>query len=963
MATYLPRVTDYIPRIQPFVPDLNFYQNVLSQKEAKYEQGSKQINSIYGTLLNSEMIREPDIEKRDQFFTNIHREIDRMSGVDLSLEENVDSAYRVFQPLLDDRSIMNDMVKTKKLRTQQEKGRNYRNCVDEEKCGGTGWDVGDRALDYWAKDFAESDDQEALATEDPFYTPYINTSLKAMKLFKEQGFDVSQVSHDPSGAYLVTSKNGTQLTLPLFHFGIAAIGGDQKAMDMYRTQAFVDRKDYIETHKNDHGGDLLKVEMDYITQQQAEVKKWNDLVLKEAGGVKDQLTAKQELLKDKYKNGIDPKLQPDVINNVETLLEELGVVTRSKDIHDETAKYADKLDTQDIGVLRRDIDFAKSRTLMSKDMHSAAELYAMTHSEQKMEADPYYKMDREHKYDVDLKQMQQGWDVEAATVKFERDMLLKGKTVRKDAFNPTVVSSATTSLPYKEPLYESNAAVVASQKNELFRTQQQAIDVLKGELKAKMASKNPKEAKYGAETWNRVFGPQAMAGKTTKSKGYVDNAAADSDYYTSTWHPDYIGNVYSRAIELVKGDRSLLESTNVTKFDENVDRAEVYRKSNRILRSEENKNYHDITEHIRANKLGDYADDAPLLMDAADNYNPGNFQAAYIKKYAGDGRDLEELREDAVDAYESLSKDIVKLYSSNDIPTIRPFTKSAFNQPGGGAIGTDFNLTYHEDPLTADVKTLVAHQSIETDISHPESIAMYGSLKDQDAESVNDLENSASARTLIDLYNYEFNTGDYKITDNTRPKATITHNTIVMGNSEYEAVTHTFNPQWIKKLQGTSDKADIAMGLWDDETGKYNNSVTVVYRKDIAGNVLHEMTQTTPESILVAHGGYEMNTYADKGAGFSLRLNDDNNVIGSLDVTEIDETTGDYIQHTAAILPMKMTDLPVYIGRMKAEAKKLQEYNILVHEQFVRQSKNKKSVVQIQQEVLKAHPEYLSLIQ
>ena len=95
MATYIQGVTDYIPQIQPFKPDLNFYQGVLETKQAQYQAGYDKISNMYGTLLNSELSRGDNIERRDEFFNKIQSNIQKISSLDLSRSENVNAASNI----------------------------------------------------------------------------------------------------------------------------------------------------------------------------------------------------------------------------------------------------------------------------------------------------------------------------------------------------------------------------------------------------------------------------------------------------------------------------------------------------------------------------------------------------------------------------------------------------------------------------------------------------------------------------------------------------------------------------------------------------------------------------------------------------------------------------------------------------------------------------------------------------
>ena len=92
MATYLQGVEDYIPQFQPFDPDLNFYANVLQTKQTQYDSNWKAINKIYGQYFYSDLTRDGNIAKKDELIKSIDFNLRRISGLDLSLEQNVEQA-------------------------------------------------------------------------------------------------------------------------------------------------------------------------------------------------------------------------------------------------------------------------------------------------------------------------------------------------------------------------------------------------------------------------------------------------------------------------------------------------------------------------------------------------------------------------------------------------------------------------------------------------------------------------------------------------------------------------------------------------------------------------------------------------------------------------------------------------------------------------------------------------------
>ena len=92
------------------VPEYNFYSNVLQLKQGKYDAAREQLSTLYGSLLNAPITRDDNAQTRDQFFKAIDQDIQRMSGVDLSLNQNFESAQGVFNQLLDNKYIVKDMV-------------------------------------------------------------------------------------------------------------------------------------------------------------------------------------------------------------------------------------------------------------------------------------------------------------------------------------------------------------------------------------------------------------------------------------------------------------------------------------------------------------------------------------------------------------------------------------------------------------------------------------------------------------------------------------------------------------------------------------------------------------------------------------------------------------------------------------------------------------------------------------
>lgn len=246
MATYIQGVTDFIPQIQEFQPDFNFYAKSLQMSQGKYDANHDRLSNLYGSLLNSPMLREKNIDERDAFFKVIDQDIQRMSSMDLSKQQNVDAASSVFNQMLDNKGIVKDMVWTKQWQKEHKRADGFRNCVDAEKCGGAWWEGGVSALNYQAQEFKNVSEDEAMNMGNARFTPYQDVMGEAIKLAKEA--DLSIKVDQKSGGYIVTTKNGPNLVQPLASLFMGSLGKNPKIKEYFETKAYVDRKGWVNSN-------------------------------------------------------------------------------------------------------------------------------------------------------------------------------------------------------------------------------------------------------------------------------------------------------------------------------------------------------------------------------------------------------------------------------------------------------------------------------------------------------------------------------------------------------------------------------------------------------------------------------------------------------------------------------------------------------------------------------------------
>lgn len=416
MATYIQGVTDYIPRLQPFRPDFNFYSNILQTKEAQYQAGYEKLSNIYGTLLNSEMLRDNNINRRTEFFNKIDNDIKKIAGLDLSKQQNVNAAKQVFQPLIDDKYIQKDIVFTKNWRGQQSRAEALKNCTDPKKCGDQWWEGGVRALNYQAEDFKNASQDESLTFGNPTYTPYVNTQQKAMQFAKDMGFDTKTVTFSPDGKFIVTTKNGPQIIPDLTKAFVNLIASDPKAIEMYKTQGYLDRKDFIAAN-TERFGSSEAAEMNYLTTALNEINATQQQVKKQAEKeLNDAIIQKEVAKTSEEKVPLDEIADANYIKYLESLDTQEEVATNVSTFANETLTQTKDADKLDLATMRYRVDLAKANTLLYQDMGNYAYDYAMRTMQEEVEVNKYALAGYEHslrsaeitqraQYDAMLKQM------------------------------------------------------------------------------------------------------------------------------------------------------------------------------------------------------------------------------------------------------------------------------------------------------------------------------------------------------------------------------------------------------------------------------------------------------------------------------------------------------------------------------------------------------------------------------
>jgi len=395
MATYLQGVTDYIPDYQPFQPDLNFYASYLQTKQSQYDSNYKSLSNLYGQYFYADLTRESNIKKKDELLKQIDFNLNRVAGLDLSLEQNVQQATQIFTPFYEDKVLMKDMAYTKDFTSKYGRAMGMKNSKDE-KIRSQYWDTGIKDMMYHREEFKNSSDEESLGIANVSYTPYVNSIEKYLKLAKDTGLSVD--IKESNGRYFIRQKNGDLLLQPLNKLFTSAFANDPALQEVYKTQAYVNRKDYVQQNSNKFNGDFKATEKDYLTKQYATIQEY--IKLKNTQNKKDQDVLDKEItdLDNTVKNGGGNEFSPGYRQSLDV---SLGIAKDNTQYTDNLAtQLNDKASTtttttsaipavDDLETLRFQVDAGVSSMLAEQDINEASYIYSRKDMVKDMSADPY----------------------------------------------------------------------------------------------------------------------------------------------------------------------------------------------------------------------------------------------------------------------------------------------------------------------------------------------------------------------------------------------------------------------------------------------------------------------------------------------------------------------------------------------------------------------------------------------
>jgi hypothetical protein len=336
MATYTRQ--SQIPELPLVSPDFSFWDKQMQKKAYTYDQNFAKVQSVYNSVFNSPMLRDGNIQQRDNFLKSISNNLQQLSSADLSLPQNLTEANNLFEPVIQNKNIVHDISYTKSLQNQMQTADSYANSFDPNMRK-LYWEGGKQYLNYKAEEYKKSDDASALTMSAPKYIQRVDPVDISEKMFKEAGISVQKDVIGKDG-YKYTMKNG-DLVIPIAkNFVTHLLSNDPGYIQYLNANTYVQRKNWIKSN-------LEKFNNDENAASQA----WSTKILQEQAA-NNQLLNEQSIKQDEENL---TKLK-GTLTSYDNIIKTTGIIEGSEDYNNYKA-----LKTQ-IETLEKGIESSKKLT-------------------------------------------------------------------------------------------------------------------------------------------------------------------------------------------------------------------------------------------------------------------------------------------------------------------------------------------------------------------------------------------------------------------------------------------------------------------------------------------------------------------------------------------------------------------------------------------------------------------------
>ena len=399
MATYVPGYQRYEREAQPFTPDYKFLSAVLDTRQDRYDTNYKQLSDQYSKVVYADVSRDDTKNARDQYTKQLIPEIEKLSGMDLSMRQNVDAAKGLFKPFYQDDLIVKDIVFTSQFKKNAQLASAFKSSDSSEERKKY-WPEGMQALNYQMQDFISADRDSALKAGLPRYVENIDLHDMSMKILKEAGFEdvIMDIPPKKGDPFIIRQKNGSLQVPGAYNYLMKTLMEDPKVVDAYRTSGLVKARNFAEIGVQNGQFNSLAEGKEAWAQQTIE-----DLRARNSQAnpmLKAQFTkaleTKQNWERYKEQEGIVPDSDED-----KEMMEAFQAFENAEGALNRNEESLQKLDTYDQN--SDGLNFAYNMLMnynLSSDILGAATAYSKLDYSQTLTENPYTKMQIQHSYNI-----------------------------------------------------------------------------------------------------------------------------------------------------------------------------------------------------------------------------------------------------------------------------------------------------------------------------------------------------------------------------------------------------------------------------------------------------------------------------------------------------------------------------------------------------------------------------------
>jgi hypothetical protein len=190
-----------------YTPDFSFLKYVLDKKTANYEKGLQAASSSFNSL-KKELSDPTNVQKRDQYLKDIQGQLQTIGGSDFSLQQNVNYANSIFEPLATDKAILFDAYHTARIKNQLAIEDSWMKSEDPEVRKRYNPEIAEwtaRDLDSLKKG---NGDIKNYNVKNRSAVAYIDPQDILDKEVKTKGFKYKVGDPTKDGAYIITEEGG-----------------------------------------------------------------------------------------------------------------------------------------------------------------------------------------------------------------------------------------------------------------------------------------------------------------------------------------------------------------------------------------------------------------------------------------------------------------------------------------------------------------------------------------------------------------------------------------------------------------------------------------------------------------------------------------------------------------------------------------------------------------------------------